>query len=178
MALFSISRRAHKCIQDETPLISGMEVASLLERQEDGQWTRADYCPSCWTKIEEKLEGLLKDALQHRCHWKSVIPEKVKQQGKQSFAGFYDKLLQCLKEKAAAASPFEQQTAQLLACYLERKRQLVRRRELKDEKNSRDFFEICATGEIVAVTKANLVGAESGHLEQELRALLAGGLSL
>lgn len=117
----SIPRRLTRCILGGESFDKGSEYVSFL----DAEGNRKDYCPLCWEKITKTSEGHF---------WKGKIPLK-----KERLSNPDQRALELFKESCDPKIRF------VLALYLQRKQQLVRR--------TPTLYEIPATGELFNVEK-------------------------
>lgn len=131
-----IPRRLSRCVLEGESFEQGAEYISFL----DMQGNRQDYCPCCWERIRKPVEGHF---------WKGKIPLKKEK-------NFHS------DEKALAL--FRRQTDPkkrfVLALYLQRKQQLVRR--------TQTLYEIPETGEVFDLEKVTISAAEADTLAHEV----------
>jgi hypothetical protein len=136
----SLPRRLSRCILGQEPFEQGMEYLSFL----DAEGCRRDYCPSCWEKIAKNGEGHF---------WKGKIPykrEKVSQPD--------ERALKLFRQHKDLKQRF------VLALYLQRKEQLVRR--------TQTLYEIPETGELFEVEKISLSSEEGERLAKEINCMI------
>jgi hypothetical protein len=132
----SIPRRLSHCILEGEPLEQGGEYISVL----DFEGRRKDYCCTCWEKIGKKVEGYF---------WKGRIPPKREknlhpdQKALELFRSVEDRKLRFL-----------------LALYLQRKEQLIRR--------TKTLYEVPETGEVFDVEPMPISEEEGNLLVQQL----------
>lgn len=129
-----LPNRASHCIGAKEPFVSGSEYISYVEFAER-ETRREDYCPSCWKKVT-KEKGMF---------WKGKIPIK-----KEKPLSVDEKALKMLREQCNAQQ--NEELLYLLALYLERRKQLVKRLDHKGKVT----FEIPFSGETFVIAKVPL----------------------
>ncbi len=141
-----IPRRSTHCCAGGEPLAPGSEYISVLTSTEEG-YERADYCLACFEKITHKSGQF----------WKGKIPQKVEKR-------------QTPDEKALELFLAEEDPHLLavLALYLQRRGQIIRRGEEK----KMDVYEIPETGEAVAIPKVSLSPEQGKEAGEKLVRLL------
>ena len=138
-----IPRRLSHCISGGEPFTPGTEYVSLLIAKEE-EWERADYCLSCWEKVEKKGE---------RQFWRGKIPLKT-----------VKKLTPDEKALALFRNLDDPKILNVLALYLLRRQQIVRAGSA--------HYEIPETGEVIAVPKLILTPEEGKEAGEALVKLL------
>jgi len=131
-----IPARLKHCILGGEILTYGSEYISHLDL--DGK--RSDYCLNCWEKIPKPKEG---------SYWKGKIPlksEKKQRPDAQALQLFYQ-----LKDP---------KYRYVLALYLQRKQQLVKR--------TKTLYEIPETGEVFDIPPIVLSAEESEHIAHSI----------
>ena len=136
----SLPRRLSHCVLEGEPFVQGAEYISCLDLEEN----RKDYCPKCWEKIAKPVEGHF---------WKGRIPFK-----KEKVISPDAKALELFRIIEDPKKSF------ILALYLQRKQQIVRR--------TQTVYEIPETGEVFNVERVTLTSEEGAALSQELNDLL------
>lgn len=149
-----IPRRANHCFKGGENLEPGMEVYSLLLVVEE-EAKREDYCPKCWEEHFQKKE---KDVT----FWKGKIPSRVEKKDRSLSED--EKAIELIQELVVEESQEAVQLAFFLSLYLERKKLIQRKKELK---GSHMFF-IPSAGELVAVKKVQLRGISVQDLQSSL----------
>ena len=135
-----IPRRLSHCALGDEPFEPGQKYISVLDR--DGG--RKDYCPHCWEKTLKPPGGHL---------WHGSIPLK-----KEKVTNPDMKALELFR------SAHEEKLRFVLALYLQRKQQLMRR--------TRTLYEAPATGEVFDVPSIALSPQEGESLAQVIDHLL------
>jgi hypothetical protein len=131
----SLPKRLAHCILNGELLERGMEYYSFL----DAHGNRKDYCSQCWI-IAKKEEGHF---------WKGKVPFKKEKKGKPD-----EKTLEIFKQESDPKKKF------ILAIYLQRKHQLIRR--------TQTIYEEPENGELFDVAHCSLSTEEGAALVQEL----------
>jgi hypothetical protein len=136
----SLPRRLSRCILKGEPFEEGREYVSFL----DLEGNRKDYCPQCWEKAEKSTEGHF---------WRGRIP--------------YKKAL-CQDERALElfCKVTDPKQRFVLALYLHRKQQLVRR--------TQTLYEIPETGALFDVEIMSISPQEQEALAQEIHLMIDG----
>ncbi len=142
-----IPRRSNQCISGEERFVPGSEYVSLLLPTDHG-WERRDYCSACWEKVDKKDEGQ---------YWRGKIPLKVEKRLTPD-----EKALDLLRTLE------EPKLLTVLALYLQRRGQIVRRGEEKGE----IYYEIPENGETFALPKITLSPEEGKEAGEKLVGLL------
>lgn len=161
---YEIPRRANSCHLKNEPFTEGMELISVLTPTSEG-YERKDYCLICFESISQPLaqqDGYI--------YWKSTIATK-KDWGKKYSRD--ERALLLLKEMLYTApepgsAPPNYPLQYVLALYLERRRQLVKRQEKRSKINPLIFYEVSDTGEVLVIKKVELSMTESAQIQQEL----------
>ena len=144
-----VPRRSSACVECSSPFGPDSSYVSFLE-----EWERTDYCPSCWEK--HKKEGHF---------WLGKIPPKEEKRSTP------DEKALALFRKLAEESPEESaQMLYLLMLYLERNKQLIRRKKGK----RRVICEISETGEAFVLPLCPTTPEEGESLTHELAKLIDG----
>lgn len=112
---FKIPRRSKVCLICQKSLVAPLAVQSLIKGEEDAP-IREDYCLDCFD--EKKL------AQESWGHWTIELKEKQKE------LSFDQRAMELFKEKVEQG---EMKAALFLAQYLQRKKQLIHRKEIKKE---------------------------------------------
>jgi len=138
----SLPKRLSRCILNGEVFKEGMEYFSVLDI--DGN--RKDYCFQCWESCENKGDGHF---------WKGKIPFRKEKKSRPDEQAF-----QIFKEIKDHKKKF------VLALYLQRKQQLVRR--------THSLYECPETGELFDVPKITLSPEEGEILAKEIHSLING----
>lgn len=136
----SIPRRLSRCVLAGELFEPGGAYVSLLES--DG--SRKDYCPTCWEKVSKPAGGHL---------WRGNIPLK-----KEKVLNPDIKALELFRTLSDLKLRF------VLALYLQRKQQFVRR--------TQTLYEVPETGEVFDVLPVALTAQEGVTLAQVIDKLL------
>jgi hypothetical protein len=139
MKFMQLPRRQARCILEGELFEQGSEYISLL----DFSGNRKDYCPACWQKVVKPLDGHF---------WRGKVPHK------QEKTQVDEKALTLFSEIKEPKLRF------VLALYLQRKRQLIRR--------TKTLFEIPDTGELFDIEPFFLSAEEGEHCAYEIEQLL------
>lgn len=132
----TIPRRLSHCSLGRESFEPGCEYLSFL----DYEGNRKDFCLSCWDKMQRPIKGYF---------WKGVIPKKK------------EKILHPDHQALILFKTMDHPKLRfLLALYLQRKHQLIRRTET--------FYEIPTTGEVFNIEKETLSQEEGVILAQQL----------
>lgn len=131
-----IPRRLARCFLEGESFAEGAEYISFLDRQGN----RQDYCPFCWERVKKPVEGHF---------WKGKIPLK-----KEKSSHPDKKTLELFRRLTDPKKRF------VLALYLQRKQQLVRR--------TQTLYEIPETGEVFDLEKVTISTAEVDTLAHEI----------
>lgn len=135
-----IPRRLSRCVLGNELFEPGGSYISVLDQDGD----RRDYCPNCWEKILKPTGGHL---------WRGSIPLK-----KEKVTHPDVKALELFR------SVTDEKLRFVLALYLQRKQQLIRR--------TRTLYEFPATGEVFDVPSIALTPQEGESLAQVIDQLL------
>ncbi len=137
-----IPRRSLHCCEGKELFQPEEWIVSYLHNA-DGQLQRKDYCCACWEKVKKAGEGM------EGVFWKS------KQEAKKQKTVFSDEKALTLFRKLALTNE-KNALVTVLAYYLERKKQLVRRGKMSVEGKSVILFEIQETEEVFSVALSPL----------------------
>jgi hypothetical protein len=135
-----LPKRLLRCVLNGEFLTEGKEYFSFL----DLEGNRKDYCSQCWPKCENKGEGHF---------WKGKIPLKKEKKSSPDERAF--KMFQKVQDPKKRF---------VLALYLQRKQQLVRR--------SQTLYECPETGELFDVAKVSFTPEEGEGLAKEIQRLI------
>ncbi len=135
-----IPRRLARCSLQGELFEPGCSYVSVL----DGDGNRKDYCLQCWKEISKPVQG-------H--YWKGEIPPKKERQNQPDHNAF--ELFKSLSDP---------KIRYVLALYLQRKQQLVRR--------TQSLYEVQETGEIFDVAPVTLTVQEGESLGQVIEQLI------
>ncbi len=133
-------RRTTHCVRGNEPFVPDSEYFSFLVFGEKG-WEREDFCAKCWECVKEekeKAEGIV---------WRGKIPPK-----KTKVLSPDEKAMSLFRELSMAQTLDEQKLAFVLALYLERKKELHARGQMKNK----ICFEMPQSGEVFALDKIQL----------------------
>ncbi|MDF2577964.1 MAG: hypothetical protein K0S74_1448 [Chlamydiales bacterium] len=160
MQLLKIPTRSSACYQCKQAFDAGNDYFSLLVPQDEG-YDRKDLCMTCWPQLGPQPAG---------SYWKGIIPAK---KSKEKTLSKDQKALQLLKtqmqqEGIDPCLPF------FIALYLERRKQIVWRRELSPKQQIVRYYEIAETGEMLVIKKAELTATSLVSLEKEIMQQLEG----
>ncbi|MCH9627901.1 MAG: hypothetical protein S4CHLAM2_15490 [Chlamydiales bacterium] len=142
-----IPRRANQCADGKERFLPGSEYVSLLTSTDHG-WERTDFCLACWEKANKTREGQ---------YWRGKIPLKIEKRQTPDEKAL--KLLRTLEEPKLLS---------VLALYLQRRGQIVRRGEGKGS----IYYEIPESGETFALAKITLSPEEGREVGEQLVRLL------
>lgn len=131
-----IPRRSQLCCKHRGPLSPGSEYISVLV-EEGENLVRRDYCLACFESEKRPSES----------HWRGKIPLKPEKKRDPEAVALFRELV---AERNDPARLF------LLALYLERKKELVRRPEVKEKNKALLYFELLETGEIFSIQSTPL----------------------
>ena len=156
---YDIPKRSLQCSEGKETLSPGDEIFSVLLPVAD-TYERRDFCRACWEKKGEELSAFP--------HWKGFVPDKVKAEKRPQSRDeqALDLLLQTLPQKDGEAKGL----AYVLALYLERTGQLMKRHEKKGV----CFFEIVDRAEVLRIDRTALAPADLAGIEKTLFARLEG----
>ena len=135
-----IPRRLSRCVLGNEPFEPGQKYISVL----DVEGNRKDYCPLCWEKTHKPKGG-------H--YWQGKLPLK-----KEKVTHPDMKALELFR------SAQDEKLRFVLALYLQRKQQLLRR--------TRTLYEVPASGEVFDVPPIALTPQEGETLAQVIDQLL------
>ena len=158
---YEIPRRAHFCASQKELFLESAEMISVLIPMSEG-YERRDYCLACFEKdfsTFEQLEGLI--------YWKTVLSSK-KTTGKQYTRD--ERAIELLRESLADKD--QSVLCYVLALYLERRNQLVKRQEKRSKVDPLVFYEVIDTGEILVVKKVELSRIEFDKVQDLLASKL------
>ncbi len=158
---YRIPPRASHCAQEGEELEVGMELYSLVFSGEE-ECQRIDLCLPCWEKYSKEN---LNEALSY---WKGRVPEKKKKDEKPLSPD--EKALNVLRNQDKNE---EKGVAYVLAHYLERRQQLLLRKDLRKANKKLKFFEIPESGEVLPVEDQELSANDWTLLEQKVLRLLS-----
>jgi len=160
MLIIKIPVRAACCSQKKEPFVPNSEMISYIKFH-DEEAVREDYCMECWNQVEEEKKRA------GGSFWRVKISPKKKERI------FHDQeSLALFRKLQGASSSEEQKLLYLLALYLERRKQLVRR-PLQGTSKAVRYYEIVETGELFAVTACTLSPKENALLMAEIQTKLA-----
>lgn len=151
-----LPKRSSFCFEGGEALKPGMSYFSLVKFSEEAL-SRRDFCVKCWRFVFSKL-----DSHEEYSYWRSVIPLK-KEEGSLDFAK-EEKALNFLKELLAKGTKEKEILAFVLSRYLEKKKKIVVKKEMKEI----SYYEIPFEEEIIAVKKVNLEGVSIKNLQEKL----------
>src|SRR5262245_51555099 len=132
----SLPHRSSHCVLEGEHFDPGMEYVSLLS----SEGHRKDYCLRCWHSVGSTTDGSF---------WHGKIPDK-----KDKTPLPDEKALELFRQMNDPKQRF------VLALYLQRKQQLVRR--------TQTLYEIPKTGEIFDIEKVSLTSEEGEALAREI----------
>ncbi len=157
----SIPRRSTHCFAKGEPLQPSSEYVSCL-LIEDETWKRYDYCLACWQATEKQRRE------DKGSFWKGKVPTK-----KETILRKDEKTLELFRSMVTDYAPTKQKLLMVLTLYLERKKQMVRRVELKEELSPNiHFYELLETGEVFSIEYCSLSQEDSEKMIEELKARL------
>lgn len=154
---YEIPRRAHFCASQKEPFLENAEMISVLIPISEG-YERRDYCLACFENdfsTLEQLEGLI--------YWKTVLSSK-KATGKQYTRD--ERAIELLRESLGDKD--QSVLCYVLALYLERRNQLVKRQEKRSKVDPLVFYEVIDTGEVLVVKKIELSRIEFDKVQELL----------
>ena len=154
-----IPRRSNICSAGKEPLQTGMDYYSILDEDEEGNWSRQDFCAACWEKFarNEALNNTLS-------HWKSKVPNK---KASELPTDRSERAFVLLKEALARNAPEDREEAFVLALFLARNKKLALREEAKhSDGNIYNIYEALATEEMLAVPKLDLSTLQVEKVQQ------------
>jgi hypothetical protein len=152
-----LPKRSNACADCNRAFDFNGEYISYLP--EEG-WIRKDYCLFCWEKIATAKSGV---------YWKAHMLQKSQKKipiDEKAFLLFKELIL----DNGDAKKSF------VLALYLERRKQMIRRAENK--KTSKIYYEIPQTGEVVEIHSLLLSYKEGQTLLNELKETFRDHLEL
>lgn len=124
--MHTLPRRLSHCSLKQEPFEQGMEYVSILFS--DG--TRRDFCVKCWEDDQQKKEGAF---------WRGVVPIRRK---KNATSVQQKQIERAFELFLKSSDPGERS---LLALYLVRKRQLIRRtKTLYEREETGELFDVAA----------------------------------
>lgn len=132
-----IPKRAPRCSVCETPFIAGSIYISALVGEE-----RTDFCEACWEKADQS---------RFEQHWKGKIPHKLEK-----------KLTPDERALELFKSEEDPQLLAVLALYLQRREQVVKRSSTKKV----EHYEIPETGEVITIDRI-ILSPEEGRAAGE-----------
>ncbi len=132
----TLPTRLSRCVLEQEVFNHGMEYVSHLDLDN----VRKDYCLKCWEKSEKPVQGHF---------WKGKIPPKKEKKRLPD-----EKALDLFRKTEDPRKRF------VLALYLQRKRQLVRR--------TQTLYEIPETGEVFDVEIVLMSSEEGAEIAKEI----------
>jgi hypothetical protein len=144
----------------------GEELVSVLrEAEEEGKYLRDDLCHSCWEK--QSLEPAQSPWLSV---WRTRIPDEIHTSKKEMAQALQERALDLLHHYLE--EPPQITLAYLLALYLERRKQLLRIKRLKEGHDHKSLlFEVRSSGEMIEVPRLEVINERERLQEELLRAL-------
>ncbi|MFN0065559.1 MAG: hypothetical protein ACKVOH_04910 [Chlamydiales bacterium] len=140
--MLKIPRRNKRCCQNAEPFLPGSTYISKILNGEE----RKDYCPACWEKVEEKGQ-----------FWVGKISEKRDLSPDKKALALFSTLVET-RDKPPLLF--------LLALYLERNKELIRRPQLSGREER--CYEVMESGELVFVPVLLVSPQEEAETLQEL----------
>lgn len=150
MILLDIPRRAKICTLSAEHFVPGSLYFTRLIPLKEGEYERQDYSASSWEKV--------KDDLQDAIIWKGEVPKKTALEKK---TDKLEKGLEALRTALEGESLEEQKEALLMALFLQRRKNLIARGEIKKKGVVKLLFEVLDTEEMLAVSKVTLNSDDS-----------------
>lgn len=156
-----IPRRTPCCARGGEKLVPGMDYYSLLVEQENKQIFRQDFCCACWdASFKERQDAL------GQGYWKSRIEAKKETDRShlsKRVAKAYSLLETVLQQpKGQEAKIF------ILALFLARAKQLILRREWKEDRQRYYLYEMAGEEKLLTIKHMDISPREIAQLEQSL----------
>lgn len=166
MIPIDIPRRAKQCCRGEEPFTQGMTYTSRITLLKDREYQREDFCPFCWEK-EVKRTSMFPMTT-----WKGEVPKKTNiEKINELKADRLERALEVLRANLENAVEEDLKEAYFIALYLQRKKWLVSRGEMKRKAGPTLLYEVVSTEELIEIPKVN-IKAEDIHLQERIAAKL------
>jgi len=163
-----IPKRNTCCAHLGEPLISGMEIYSLLiEDDQTEKLSRRDYCSVCWNSLKGKQEN----PAPLKSYWKSKIEKKRAAEGTARTERAYSLLRALLQEGEA-----EEKKIFVLCLFLSHARKIVLRQEIQNESGIYHLYEILHKEEFITVKAINLSDIQVEEIQKSIAGQLSIGL--
>lgn len=154
-----IPRRSDQCCACQTRLAHPHCYYSALKNEGAGL-QRSDYCPHCWEEYQQASHVLLPV-----CYWnaKPAQPAAVVRMPSSQDEWALELLRQ---QKVSHQEQF------VLALYLARRRILLYRKELEQNGEKWQLFEVAKSEEILAIPKVELAAIDIAAVQESIARLL------
>lgn len=152
-----IPKRTLSCQHCRNVFKSEQTYYSALIEDANESAIRFDYCEECWTSSQPQ---------ERTVSWKGKIPASLAR--KENDQARLEKALELFRGYAHSASEQEMGQEFILALYLERKKQVVLRKDMAGQL----LYEVLENGEMISISKQNLENLDIPTLQGVLSARL------